>query len=83
MENHTKNSLAQMFELWGIHNVLPKAPKTKKKEGFEQLSPTGIHAAYGEPVNRFSVGDDKISQFFIGSFTVVGLFVLYRFMNKK
>ena len=72
-----------MFEQWGIHDVLPKAPKTKKKEGFESLSPTGIDDAYEMPINRFSIGDDKISQFFIASFTVVGLFVLFRFMNKK
>jgi hypothetical protein len=80
METNTKTShnLAQMFEDWGIQNVLPKVPKTKKKEGF-----TSVDDAYGRHMNRFSVGDDKISQFFIGSFTVVGLFVLYRFMHKK
>jgi hypothetical protein len=84
MENNTKiKSLAQLFDEWGMHHVLPKSPKMEKKEGFESLSPTGIHAAYDDPMNRFAIGDDKISQFFIGSFTVVGLFVLYRFMNKK
>ena len=83
MENNKIKSLAQLLDEWGMHHVLPKAAKIQKKEGFESLSPTGIHDAYGEPMNRFAIGDDKISQFFIGSFTVVGLFVLYRFMNKK
>jgi len=79
-------NLAGLFEKWGINSVLPKPVKKEKKEkeGFEPLSPTEYVDAYGNPVylNRFSVGDDKISHFFIGSFTVVGLFILYRFMKK-
>jgi|UniRef100_A0A6C0E1I8 hypothetical protein len=33
--------------------------------------------------NLFSLGEDGINTFYIGSITVVGLFILYRFINKS
>jgi len=33
--------------------------------------------------NPYKVKDDRISQFFIGSATVVGLFILYRILDKN
>lgn len=35
-----------------------------------------------EDVNMFSIGDDVINNFFVGSVTVVGLFVLFSFLQK-
>jgi hypothetical protein len=82
MSTDPSSSLADLFEKWGIYNALPKHTKSGSKEGFEPNSETATeYSEYGP--NRFSVGDDKISQFFVGSFTVVGLFILYRFMSKK
>lgn len=33
--------------------------------------------------NPYQVRDDRISQFFIGSATVIGLFILYRILDKN
>ena len=35
------------------------------------------------PNNIFSLGGDPIKTFYIGSITVVGLFILYRMLTKK
>lgn len=32
--------------------------------------------------NTFSVGDDVVNNFFVGSITVVGLFILFSFLQK-
>ena len=34
-------------------------------------------------LNPYRIHDDRISQFFIGSATVVGLFILYRILEKN
>lgn len=33
--------------------------------------------------NIFSLGDDPVKNFYIGSITVVGLFILYKIITKK
>jgi hypothetical protein len=34
-------------------------------------------------LNRFSIGEDMIKTFYVGSVTIVGLFILYRLLQKS
>jgi hypothetical protein len=38
---------------------------------------------YNPHINPYKIRDDRISQFFIGSATVLGLFLLYRILDKN
>lgn len=44
--------------------------------------PVGIEDGSNKDYDMFSVGDDSINNFFIGSITVVGLFILFSFLQK-
>jgi hypothetical protein len=36
-----------------------------------------------DKLNRFNIGDDMIKTFYVGSVTIVGLFILYRLLQKS
>jgi hypothetical protein len=44
---------------------------------------TSSNTVERKEVNIYSFGKDPVNQFFIGSVTVVGLFLLYRFLQKS
>jgi hypothetical protein len=55
-----------------------------KKEPLTMLSPESIDEDdEDETLDMFSLGGDSIKTFYIGSITVVGLFILYRMLTKK
>ena len=55
-----------------------------KKEPLTMLSPESIDEDDEDKnPDLFSLGDDPIKTFYIGSITVVGLFILYRMLTKK
>jgi len=60
-------------------------PKFRYDYGFPEYNRTFIKETerdYNYP-SPYKVRDDRISQFFIGSATVVGLFILYRILEKN
>jgi hypothetical protein len=70
-------SVDNVMKSFGIdmENVLPKP--VAEKEGFSEYSDES------PSYNRFLIEDDYISRFFVGSFTVMSLYIVYRMMNKK
>ena len=36
-----------------------------------------------DKLNRYSIGNDMIKTFYVGSVTIVGLFILYRLLQKS
>jgi len=60
--------------------------KEKEEPSFKQLYDAGNIYSEGPLVtpkeNPFSLGKDPIKTFYIGSVTVVGLFILYRILTK-
>jgi hypothetical protein len=73
----------------GNFNYIPVTPATTKSDTNELAYKTANIPSFDVPpednnrLNRFSIGEDMIKTFYVGSVTVVGLFILYRLLQKS
>jgi len=78
------NALADYDIGYDISNTPFSERKNRPNANEDCSSETGSDdGSEKKTKNIFHIGPNPINQFFIGSVTVVGLFILYRFLHKN